>query len=211
MTEQTIKQVESILNYVKGEIFRSVSDEDAILYSNWIKSLILDTIKNDKELKIISEIKKEKSKENPDLSKIKQLKMKKKKYEHQNYNHNLKVGDIVYVNYGYGYCGELSTGHYGIIMSEIINNMYFVVTLSSDPLNDYNYYLEGLNLPNAEGDKNKKSYVRFEQSRFMHFRRLTNISVNGLQLYRKLTPEQVADVKKHFVNFMNLGIDTEKK
>lgn len=211
MTEQTVKHVESILNYVKGEIFRSVSDEDAILYSNWIKSLISDTIKNDKEVKINSEIKKEKSKESPDHAKIKQLKTKKKRYEHQNYNHNLQVGDIVYVNYGYGYCGELSTGHYGIIMSDIVNNMYFVVTLSSDPLNDYKYYLEGLNLPNAEGDKNKKSYVRFEQSRFMHFRRLTNISVNGLQIYRKLTPEQIKDVKKHFVNFMKLGIDTEEK
>ena len=32
-----------------------------------------------------------------------------------------------------------------------VNNMYFVVTLSSDPLNDYEYYLEGLNLPNADG------------------------------------------------------------
>ena len=122
-----------------------------------------------------------------------------------------KEGDIVYVNYGYGYCGELSTGHYGIIMSDIVNNMYFVVTLSSDPLNDYEYYLEGLNLPNAEGDKNKKSYVRFEQSRFMHFRRLTNISVNGLQIYRKLTPEQVKDVKKHFSQFMKLSIDKEEK
>lgn len=211
MTEQTVKHVESILNYVKGEIFRSVSDEDAILYSNWIKSLILDTIKNDKEFKVISEIKKERAKESPDFAKIKQLKTKKKKYEHQNYNHNLQVGDIVYVNYGYGYCGELSTGHYGIIMSDIVNNMYFVVTLSSDPLNDYEYYLEGLNLPNAEGDKNKKSYVRFEQSRFMHFRRLTNISVNGLQIYRKLTPEQVKDVKKHFSEFMKLSIDKEEK
>ena len=43
MTEQTVKHVESILNYVKGEIFRSVSDEDAILYSNWIKSSILNS------------------------------------------------------------------------------------------------------------------------------------------------------------------------
>ena len=71
MTEQTVKHVESILNYVKGEIFRSVSDEDAILYSNWIKSLILDTIKNDKEFKIISEIKKERAKESPNFAKIK--------------------------------------------------------------------------------------------------------------------------------------------
>ena len=209
MTEETVKHVESILNYVKGEIFRSISDEDAILYSNWIKSLISDTIKNDKEFKIISEIKKEKAKEQTDFAKIKQLKTKKKKYEHQNYNHNLQVGDIVYVNYGYGYCGELSTGHYGIIMSDIVNNMYFVIALSSDPLNDYKYYLEGLNLPNAESDRNKKSYVRFEQSRFVHFRRLTNISINGLQIYRKLTSEQIKDVKKHFSDFMKLNIDIE--
>ena len=211
MTEETIKHLESILNYVKGELIRSCSDEDAILYSNWIKSLIVDTIKNDKELKINSEIRFEKQKEKTDYKKIKQLKTKKKKYEHTNYNHNLKVGDIVYVNYGYGYCGELSTGHYGIIMSEIINNMYFVITLSSDPLNDFLFYFEGLNLPNSEGSKNKKSFVRFEQSRFMHYRRITNITINGANIYRSLTPEQVKELQKQYMLFMKLGIDKENE
>ena len=62
MTEETIKHLESILNYVKGELVRSCSDEDAILYSDWIKSLIVDTIKNEKELKLNSEIRFEKAK-----------------------------------------------------------------------------------------------------------------------------------------------------
>jgi len=207
MTEETIKHLESILNYVKGELIRSSSDEDTILYSNWIKSLLVDTIKCEKELNINSEIRFEKQKEHPDFQKINQLKKKKKKYEHANYNHNLKIGDIVYVNYGYGYCGELSTGHYGIIMSEIINNMYFVVTLSSDPLNDFPFYFEGLNLPNSEGNKDKKSYVRFEQSRFMHYRRITNITINGLNIYRSLSSEQIKELKRQYMLFMKLGID----
>ena len=211
MKDETKIYVESILNYIKGELSRSVSEDDAIIYVDWIKTLLSDTIKQEKELNLNAKIRAEKSKENPNQSVISQFKKKKKKYEHQNYNHNLKIGDIVYVNHGYGYCAELSTGHYGIIMSDIVNNMYFVITLSSDPLKDFPYYLEGLNLPNAEGDKDKKSYVRFEQSRFMHYRRLTNISVNGNEIYRSLTPEQIKDVKTKFVEFMKLGIDTDNK
>ena len=149
----------------------------------------------------------EKKKEKPDFDKIKQLKKKKKKYEHTNYNHNLKIGDIVHINYGYGYCGELSMGHYGIVMSDIVNNMYFIVALSSDPLNDFPFYFEGLNLPNAE-DNNKKSYVRFEQARFMHYRRITNISINGITMHRCLKPEQIVELKKNYLKFMKLSIDT---
>lgn len=80
-------------------------------------------------------------------------------------------------------------------MSEIVNNMYFVTTLSSDPLNDFPFYFEGLNLPNSEGNKDKKSYIRFEQSRFMHYRRITNITINGISIYRSLTPEQIKELK----------------
>lgn len=67
------------------------------------------------------------------------------------------------------------------------------------------FYFEGLNLPNAEANGNKRSYVRFEQSRFMHYRRLTNISINVI--YRKLSPEQITSLKEHFIEFMKIGID----
>lgn len=207
MTEDNAKYIESILHYIKGELFRITPEEESILYVDWIKFLITDTIKHEKELNINSQIRFEKKKNNPDENKIKQLKKKKKKYEHTNYNHKLKIGDIVYVNYGYGYCGELSTGHYGIIMSEIINNMYFVVPLSSDPLNDFIFYFEGLNLPNSEANNDKKSYVRFEQARFMHYRRITNITINNRAIYRTLTSEQIKLLKEKYIDFMNLGID----
>lgn len=184
-----------------------MSDEDANIYTTWIKDLIYDTFRQEKELALQTKIKDEQRKDNPNFNLIKDLKKKKKKYEHQNYNHNLEIGDIVYVNYGYGYCGELSTGHYGIIMSEIVNNMYYVVTLSSDPLKAFEFYFEGLNLPNAEANGHKKSYIRFEQSRFMHYRRLTNITINGNIIYRKLSPEQIESLKQHFINFMKLSID----
>lgn len=92
-------------------------------------------------------------------------------------------------------------------MSDIVNNMYFVITLSSDPLNDFPFFFEGLNLPNSEGYKDKKSYVRFEQSRFMHYRRITNITINGAIIHRSLTPEQVKELKKQYMKFMKLGID----
>jgi hypothetical protein len=49
----------------------------------------------------------------------------------------------------------------------------------------------GLNLPNAEGDKNKESFVRFYQAKFIHYRRLENIEVNGIVIKRYLNNDQI--------------------
>jgi hypothetical protein len=78
MTEDNAKYIESILHYIKGELFRITPEEESILYVDWIKSLITDTIKHEKELNINSQIRFEKKKNNPDENKIKQLKKKRK-------------------------------------------------------------------------------------------------------------------------------------
>lgn len=207
MKTETIDVIDSALSYIRGELVNTMSDEDSLLFINWTKKKLSDTLQCNKESLINSEIKTERNRPTIDYKKIKYLKKKKKKYEHVNYNHNLKIGDIVYVNYGFGYCGELSLGHYGVIMSEIKNNMYFVVTLSSDPLNMFPYFLDNLNLPNSDCDKNKLSYVRFEQARFLHYRRLENITIQGDVLYRSLTEPQITQLKEKFLEFMQISID----
>jgi len=48
MLEDTKNIVESSLNYIKGEIFRSMSNENAIIYTTWIKDLLYDTLRQKK-------------------------------------------------------------------------------------------------------------------------------------------------------------------
>lgn len=54
MLEDTKNIVESTLNYIKGEIFRSMSNENAIIYTTWIKDLLYDTLRQEKELELQS-------------------------------------------------------------------------------------------------------------------------------------------------------------
>ena len=62
MLEDTNNIVESTLNYIKGEIFRSMSNENAIIYTTWIKDLLYDTLRQEKELELQSKIKDEQKK-----------------------------------------------------------------------------------------------------------------------------------------------------
>ena len=137
---------------------------------------------------------------------INKIKKKRMALESKNYPKKISIGDIIYLQCGFGYCGEINTNHYAIVMSEIKNQMYFIIPLSSDELRMLPYYLEGLNLPNAEYDENKLSYVRFDQARFVHYRRIENIMVNDKILTRKVKPEDMIEVNKKFLEFMNFQL-----
>lgn len=91
-------------------------------------------------------------------------------------------------------------------MSEIKNQMYFIVPLSSDMLRIFPYYLEGLGLPNADHDENKLSYVRFDQAKFVHYRRIENIKVNDKILKRSVPKEKMIEVNNKFGEFMNFQL-----
>ena len=41
----------------------------------------------------------------------------------------------------------------------------------------------------------------------MHYRRITNITINNRAIYRTLTSEQIKLLKEKYIDFMNLGID----
>lgn len=91
-------------------------------------------------------------------------------------------------------------------MSEIKSQMYFIIPLSSDKLRIFPYYLEGIELPNADHDENKLSYVRFDQAKFVHYKRIENIKVNNKILKRSVPKEKMTEVNNKFLEFMNFQL-----
>jgi len=198
MKAETVKKIDSILAYIKGELISGFNDDDAILFVEWSKKKLSDTIKDKKEKAVLSRLKScndEKDK--------KRLELTKKKYLPSNYPVNIKVGDIVHVNYGFGFCSEISNGHYGIILSEFKANTYFVIPLGSEPLKSHPFYFDDLNLPSKSGRiPNKKSYLQFNQIGSVHYRRLENI--------HGCTRQNIGEVKLGIIfneirKFLNVG------
>ena len=62
-------------------------------------------------------------------------------------------------------------------MSDMKANMYFVIPCSSEPLRIMEFPIK-LGVPNKEHDDEKISYLRFDQMRMIHYRRIEKISYN---------------------------------
>ena len=198
MDSSVEKRVDSYFAYIKSELINNFSDEESLEYIEWSKKIIEDTVKDRKEKEILGHLRTCTDKEKE------ALKQKKKKYLPKNYPYNLKPGEIIHVNFGFGYCSELSDGHYGLIMSDIVANMYLVLPLSSEPLKLFSSYIEGLELPNKDGILEKKSYLRFDQLRFVHYRRLENI----IGCNRKSLGEtNFKEVQRQLSEFLKNGVD----
>lgn len=205
MKTETIKSIDSYLASIKSDLLANMTDEEALQYVKWSQHKLSQTIKDRKEKKILADIKKL----NPttDGQAISKLRNLKKKYLPSNYPYNLEIGDIVYVNFGFGFCSELSDGHYGIVLSELIANMYLILPLSSEELRKYPIGISDLGLPNAQGIQHGKiSYLRFDQLRYLHYRRLEKI-INVKDGIVKLSPEQLKTVYTHLTSFLNFPVD----
>lgn len=205
MKTETIKSIDSYLASIKSDLLANMTDEEALQYVKWSQHKLSQTIKDRKEKKILADIKKL----NPtsDGQAIFKLRNLKKKYLPSNYPYNLEIGDIVYVNFGFGFCSELSDGHYGIVLSELIANMYLILPLSSEELRKYPIGISDLGLPNAQGIQHGKiSYLRFDQLRYLHYRRLEKI-INVKDGIVKLSPEQLKTVYTHLSSFLNFPVD----
>jgi len=94
--------------------------------------------------------------------------------QHRNFPRQLNKGDIIHVDFGVGFCDELSKGHYGIVLSRLYE-MYLVAPLTKTPqrYGVNNMELHGLGLPGRLPDD--ISYVNFTQVRYVHRRRIENI------------------------------------
>ncbi|MGN0317608.1 MAG: hypothetical protein ACI4E1_06665 [Lachnospira sp.] len=127
----------------------------------------------------------------------------KKKYLPANYPSKIEIGDIVHINFGYGYCNELSDGHYGIIMSNMKANMFFIIPCSSEPLRIMEFPIK-LGVPNKEHNKDKISYLRFDQMRMIHYRRIEKISYNKTY---NVGNYNILRIYKKINEFFNFNID----
>lgn len=198
MTEEESKKLSSLIGSLKGTIIQNVSPNNFETFINWCNKLAIDTKKDKLEKYLIGKIKKE---TNPD-EKTKLI-QEKKKYLSANYPSGINIGDIVYINFGYGYCSEISDGHYGVVMSDMKANMYFIIPCSSEPLRIMEFPIK-LGVPNKEHDNNKVSYLRFDQMRMIHYRRIERISYSKTYNVGKYN---ILRIYKKINEFFNFSID----
>lgn len=199
MTEEESKKLDSLLGSLKGTVIQNILPSEQEKFLSWCNKLALDTHKDKVEKSILKQIKNEK---NPE--KLASLIKNKKKYLPNNYPSNIKMGDIVHINFGYGYCSEISDGHYGIIMSNLIANMYFIIPCSSEPLRIMEFPIK-LGVPNKEHNDNKISYLRFDQMRMIHYRRIEKVSYNKTY---NVGEYNILRIYKKINEFFNFNIDT---
>lgn len=199
--------IEKEMKSIKGELLRDLSDSEIKQYIFWMHKLLRDTVAHNKDIKLLKEFRYYKN--TGDVRAVEKIKRKRKNLEPKKYPKKISIGDIVYLQCGFGYCGEINTNHYAIIMSEIQNQMYFVIPLSSDELRIFPYYLDNLKLPNADHDEAKLSYLRFDQARFVHYRRIENIMVNDKILKRNISHDKIIEVNNKFLEFMNFQLTSD--
>lgn len=203
MSVEQDKKIQSLYASLKNVMAQNLDKDEQEQLLEWMHTLILDTSKERKFQKInglLKSLDTKKSKQYEELAQKKEL------VRHKNYPTNLKIGDIVSVKYGFGYCSEISNTHYGIVFSEYIAGLYLILPLSSEPLKKKILYLDNLNLPNKDGIKNKRSYIQLNHAKFMYYRRLEKIKGRGTI---NIGSEEIKRISKEFIDFLNLPIDTD--
>lgn len=199
MTEEESRKLSSLLGSLKGTVMKNVRTDDFDLFFSWCNKLALDTKKDKTEKSLLSKIKSEKD----DARKAELIK-EKKKFLPPNYPSQIEIGDIVHINFGYGYCSELSDGHYGVVMSDMKANMYFVIPCSSEALRIMEFPIK-LGVPNKEHHRDKISYLRFDQMRMIHYRRIEKVSYNKTYNVGKYN---ILRIYKKINEFFNFNIDS---
>lgn len=197
-----VKRLSSLLGSLKGTIINNLKPDEYDMFVKWCNKLALDSSKDKKEKDLLKQINSETDKINKQA-----LINERKKYYPKNYPKNISIGDVVYINFGYGYCSEMTYGHYGIIMSDVKANMYFIIPCSSEPFRILKYPIQ-LGVPNKENNPNKVSYVRFDQMRMIHYRRIEK--VKGNKQYN-IGNDAVNDIKEKICEFLNISIDNDIK
>lgn len=193
------KEFDDLLGRLKGCLLQEFSEEEALFILKWTHKSLVDTIKDRKEKIILKELK-------TCIDPVEKAKLieRKESYLPDNYPKDIRIGDVVHINFGFGFCSELSDGHYAIVMSDIVANMYLIIPLSSEPLRKFPFHLNDLKLPNKERIDNKCSHLRFDQMRCVHYRRIEKIK----NCERKNIGEfNILKVYKKMNEFQNFSID----
>lgn len=138
------------------------------------------------------------------IQKVRQLRRQIKSVLPDNYPQNLQKGDVVWVNHGQGYAGEISDGHYGILLTRKGSNFLVApLTKTRQPDKENTMEVTNLGLPARGGQTVETCYVNFGQMKFVHYRRLQNII--GLSV-RKNVAGQLPDLLTKFNNIINKSI-----
>lgn len=82
--------------------------------------------------------------------------------------------------------------------------MYFIIPCSSEPLRVMEFPIK-LGVPNKEHDDNKVSYLRFDQMRMIHYRRIEKVSHNKIY---NVGEYNILRIYKKINEFFNFSIDT---
>lgn len=197
------KEIDSIFGNIKSLLLSEVPKDNGSQYLEWCNILLSDTIKYRKENDLNTLIKNCR-----DTEERTKLKKKRAKYKSKNYPSEIQIGDIFHIDFGYGYCSEISDGHYAIILSEIKANMFLVLPISSTSLKIFEYCVGDLKLPRKDKrEYGKLSYLRFDQLRYVNYRRITCLSDGSKRDISSLLP----DIYIKLNEFLNLTIDNSEK
>ncbi|MGE7924732.1 hypothetical protein ACQKND_16335 [Viridibacillus arvi] len=116
-----------------------------------------------------------------------------------NHPDNIKKGDVIYVNFGKGYSGEISDGHYGVVIKRKGNNYLIApITKSFQPDRSNTKKLEKLGLPGKNGTV-EICYINYGQVKFVDYRRLERIK--GLRNQVNIA-EELPDILTKFNNII---------
>lgn len=193
------KKIQSLYASLKNVMSSNLDKDDQVQLLEWMHTLILDTSK-ERELQRINKM----LKANINTAQKDELLKRRQTVSHKNYPSNLTIGDIVSVNYGFGYCSEIGEEHYGIVFSEYVAGLYLVLPLSSEPLKKFELYIDNLNLPNKEGKHEKRSYIQLNHARYVYYRRLKKVKYRS-QI--NIGEEEIQRISRKFLEFLNLPID----
>ena len=195
-------KLEGHLKSIKSELLKINDDEKIIDYVKYIYEHIKTNNDYVVERKILKEIKEISKNKDDELDvRIAELKKEKKKYMQKNYPASLQCGDIIYVKFGMGIADEINNGHYGVILSQK-GSMFLIAPLTSkeQKYGSNTIYYKNLGLPSANNAEEEISYVSFTQIRYVHCRRIENIS--GIEKGREHIDE--LKVKKIIENYNNI-------
>ena len=163
------KTTQDIINALYGDLL-NYDEDKALFFAQWCLEKCHENKWHDEENKLRKTLKE--AKESNDKKLITDINARISKILPPNYPRNISLGEIVYIKFGAGYAGELTKGHYGIIISSK-GSMFLVapLTKTKQPDGDLTMTYSQLCLPGENG----MSYVNFGQIRYIHFRRIERI------------------------------------
>lgn len=177
-------------------------DEDyAIKLIDWYLEKTKTNKKHIKEKTLKGQLKSLKGKTDPNsLAEIKKLYKQINAVKPTNFPPNIQQGDIVHINFGQGYSGEISDGHYGVVIKRKGDNYLIApITKTAQPDGANTKVLKNLGLPGKSGTV-QTCYINFGQVKFIDYRRIEKVK-GSTRLFN--ISAELPDLLSKFNNIIN--------